>query len=433
MDLAELQLIVDEVVKPLFNDASAVIFNATLVLATFLSVLFLFIAFEGLFSDGRQRTKKGTFRPFVTVQIPTYNEPVALRCAVACLKLDYPKDRVEILIGDDSTDQQVSGMITAFARKHAGKVRVIRRKTNAGYKAGNLNNLLRHSKGEVVVVFDSDFVPARDFLKKAVQPFADEKIACVQSRWDFINADQNLVSKLASTILIVYHHLTMPLVNRYGMSFICGSAEAVRKSVLLELGGWQNGSLTEDTEFSLRVMQSGYRSVYLADLKTKGEVPFTFRGFKRQQMRWAYGTTKAFMDHAGMLVSGKFSFTQKFYLAFILLGYVSAPVLALLFISGTVNFITTPAAPIDVAKFLSSLGKNMLLTSGFIVASTVALAKSRRLHMFLPAFLSSLTVGIIVSFSIANAFFKAVLKRPMEWYMIQKQGNETARLHRDLA
>jgi len=430
MNSTEMSRIIDNFIKPPLYQSSTMIFDMVLMAVTLFSILFYVLAINGILS----KPKKGCGEkeipdknlPFVTIQIPTYNEPVAIRCAERCLEFDYPKNKFEILIGDDSNDENVMKMIDDFAEKHRDSVRVIRRPTNEGFKAGNLNNMLKHSKGEIIVIFDSDFIPSKDFLKKIVKPFReDRKIAAVQSRWEFTNANQNMVSRLYSSILIVYHHLTLPLINRFGISFICGSAEAVRKDILLKLGGWQNGSFTEDTEFSIRIMEMGYKIAYLQDLVTPGESPFTFRGFKRQQMRWAYGTIRAFIDHRKQILFGKhFNNKQRVMLSFVLLGYLSAPLLALLFVSGTISFITNAPGPIDLVEFSKSLGRNLLLTSGFIAASLVALKKNGRLRMFPKLLISSFTVGIAVSFSVALAIFKSLFKRPMDWFMIQKTGNE---------
>jgi cellulose synthase/poly-beta-1,6-N-acetylglucosamine synthase-like glycosyltransferase len=420
----ELSKVIDNFIKPPVYQSSNLIFETILIAATLFSVLFYVLAINGMFSKSKSnkssRRIPGKKLPFVTVQIPTYNEPVALRCAEKCLKFDYPENKFEIIIGDDSNDEDVSRIIDEFAEKHRDKIRVMRRPVNEGFKAGNLNNMLKHSRGEIIVIFDSDFIPAKNFLKKIVKPLIEnKKVAAVQSRWEFMNADQNLVSRLYSSILIVYHHLTLPLINRFGISFICGSAEAIKKDVLLKLGGWQNGSLTEDTEFSIRIMEMGYRTVYLQDLVTSGESPFTFNGFKRQQMRWAYGTIRAFMDHKKQILFNKnFNNKQRAMLFFVLLGYLVSPILALLFVSGTIAFVTNIPGPIDIAEFTRSLGRNLLLTSGFIAASMVALKKNGRLRMFPKLLISSFTAGVLVSFSVAIAIFKSVSRRPMDWYMI---------------
>lgn len=421
-------VVIDTLLKPAIHSISASVFDVTLVLVTIFSIFFYIIAINGMI---RKKVVAATFAssnlPSVTIQIPTYNEPVAMRCAEQCLKFDYPKSKFNIIIGDDSNKPEISRMLDEFAARHRGKVMITRRGDNAGFKAGNLNYMLEHGKnGEIIVLFDSDFVPPRDFLRRIVAPFADKKVAIVQARWQFLNPVQNMVSTLASSILYMYHHLVMTAFNNNGIALLCGSAEAVRKSMLKKLGGWETGSLTEDTEFSLRCLKNGYKSVYLHDLEAKGEVPFTLKGFKRQQMRWAYGTTSAYMKHSKALLSSKlFSIRQKVFMSFILFGYITSPLLAILFISGTVSFMTNPPAPIDVMQFMVSFGRNMLLISGFLFAGIAAMREEHCLRHVPKLFVSSLTAGIFTSFFIAKAFFKALLRKPMTWYLIQKEGNRS--------
>ncbi|MEK9135909.1 MAG: glycosyltransferase, partial [Bacteroidota bacterium] len=404
---------IDLTLKPVLHAIRAPIVDVTLVLVSAFSIFFYLIAFSGL-ARGRvsgQIFPKHSSLPKVTIQIPTYNEPVAIRCAKKCLSFDYPGNRFNIIIGDDSSKPEISKMIDQFAKKHPSKVQVTRRGDNAGFKAGNLNYMLKHGRNnEIIVLFDSDFVPPKNFLKKIVAPFSDEKVAIVQARWQFLNPAQNMVSTLASSILYMYHHLVMTAFNNNGISLLCGSAEAVRKDMLIKQGGWEAGSLTEDTEYSLRCLKNGYKSVYLHNMEAKGEVPFTVKGFKRQQMRWAYGTTSAYMKHSGALLSSKlFSIRQKVFMSFILFGYITSPLLALLLISGMVSFFTNPPAPINVAAFLLDFGRNMVLVSGFFFAGAVAMHKEHRLRAVPELFISSLTVGIYTSFYIAEAYFKALL------------------------
>jgi cellulose synthase/poly-beta-1,6-N-acetylglucosamine synthase-like glycosyltransferase len=420
---------IDLTLKPALHVISTPVFDVSLVLTAVFSVFFYLIAIDGIVKGrGQARAFPKLSRlPKVTIQIPTYNEPVAIRCAKQCLKMDYPKGLFNIIIGDDSNKPEISEMIDRFAAKHRGRVSVTRRGLNVGFKAGNLNHMLKHGKnGEIIVLFDSDFVPPRNFLRKVVEPFADEKVAFVQARWQFLNPAQNMVSTLASSILYMYHHLVMTSFNNNGFSLLCGSAEAVRKSTLKKLGGWEAGSLTEDTEYSLRCLEKGYRSVYLHDLEAKGEVPFSVKGFKRQQMRWAYGTTSAYMKHArALLTSRLFNCRQKLFMSFVLFGYLTSPLLAVLFISGIISFFSNPTAPIDIMRFSFETGRNMLVISGFLFAGMVAMHREGMLLREAPKLIfSSLTAGIYTSFFVAKAFFKAVAGRPMTWYLIQKSGNE---------
>jgi len=412
-----------------FHEASILLFNLFLIPVAFFSAVFYILAFLGIKKYKKSSKKYKNVRvrvwPKVTIQIPTKNEIVALRCAKKCLEFSYKGD-FEILIGDDSTDPRVSRKIDAFARKHPG-VKVTRRGSNFGYKPGNLNHMLQFSKGEIIVIFDSDFLPPKNFLKEIVKPFvADPKMACVQAKWDYLNIGQNRISKFASSILMVYHHLLAPINDRLGISLLFGSAEAVRKSILVELGGWKDWSMTEDVEFTLRALKHGYKTVYLKDLCVPGEVPFNLQSLSKQQKRWAYGNAKAFFDNSRWILFGKhFSFLQKISLTLTLVGYISAPFLVVFITLGFVTWFTGTPGVVDVAKFSIATGQIVLINSGFLAATFVALRKEQKTRMMLSVIGASLTYGIFVSISVFDGLMKALTKKKMQWYLIRKMGNET--------
>lgn len=407
-----------------FNSA----FNVLLIIAFLVSVLYFVMALYTLFKKEKHKEQeiKEDRLPLVTVQIPTFNEIVAIRCAESCLEFDYPKDRYEIIIGDDSNKQEISKKLQEFARQHS-LVRIVKRSSNFGYKPGNLNNMLKHSKGEVLVIFDSDFVPKRDFLKRIVKPFLkDKKVAGVQARWKFMNPSQNMTSILGATIVSTYHHIAMPLVYaKRKMVFLCGSAEAVRKDTLIELGGWENGNLTEDIEFSLRLLEKGYKIEYLEDLECDSEVPYMLKDLYRQQMRWAYGVIYSWIKHFSSIAKSKYlSFADKLYIQGVFLsGYLISVLLAGLFITGILSFITHAPAPIEWGRFFYELSRNIMLTSGLIFASVIALSKANHKKLTLPMIASSFSYGLVVTYYVNVGIFKALTKTPMKWYMLSKQGN----------
>ena len=405
------------------------LFNLLLLVAIIVSVLYLAMAVCAIFRKKKQKIEEkfeGPW-PFVTVQIPTFNELAAIRCAKACMDFDYPKDSYEILIGDDSSKPEISRQLKEFASEHKS-VKVIKRQSNSGFKPGNLNNMLKHSQGEFIVIFDSDFVPHEDFLKRIVQPFMkDKKIAGVQARWKFLNANQNMISVLGATIVSTCHHVSIPFMyERRHLTFLCGSAEAVRKSALLELGGWENGNLTEDIEFSLRLLVNGYKIKYIDDLECDSEVPFTLRDLYRQQMRWAYGVIYSWKKHFRDISKSKhLDAVDKLYMQGIFLsGYLLSVLLASLFITGTLSFITHAPAPVEWGKFFYEFTRNVMLTSGLIIASIVALSKANKSRLSLPMIASSFSFGLVVTYYVNIGIFKAILKTPMEWYMLNKQGNK---------
>jgi cellulose synthase/poly-beta-1,6-N-acetylglucosamine synthase-like glycosyltransferase len=404
------------------NSTSFFIYNIFFFPVMFFTIYFLTMSLISIVSQPKNNFK-GKIKewPFVTVQIPTYNELIALRCAKKCLQFDYPKDRYEIIIGDDSNNPEISKKIDEFASKHG--IKVTRRGSNKGFKAGNLNYMLKFSKGEIIVVFDSDFVPNRNFLKKIVTPFLfDKKIGCVQARWVFLNEKQNLVTRFASGIVMVYQRLIAPINNALNIPLLFGSGQAVRKDLIEKLGGWQEWSLTEDVEFSVRVLKAGYKIVYLHDLTVKGEVPFTTGDLRKQQRKWAYGNFNAFLDHWKSILFGKFTLPQKAMLVMTLTGYISSIFLTVFIISGFVYFWTGEPTPFNLLKFSKETLKSALASSGFLLAMIIVLKKEKKTGMIKHIIPAAFTVGVAVTIGVASGIINALLRKRMNWYVIPKKG-----------
>ncbi|MBI4149443.1 glycosyltransferase [Candidatus Woesearchaeota archaeon] len=375
---------------------------------------------------GKELPIEDSKAPFVTIQIPTYNERVAIRCAKKCLEFDYPKEKYEIIIGDDSSDAQVSDEIDAFAQAHG--IKVTRRGSNAGFKSGNLNHMLQHSKGDIIVVFDSDFVPEKDFLRRIVAPFVhNPAVDAVQARWRFLNATRNTISLLGATIVAVFHQVVLPFMKRNGIAMLCGAAEAVRKDVLLQLGGWKHGSLTEDIEYSLRLLRRRRKILYLDTLECAGEVPHTAKDLYRQQMRWAYGVCHAFREHGkSIFLDRHISLREKFSIFVQASGYFFSVLLLLTFVFGTISFIFHAPGPIDIPKFFSELGINVLLSIGLLVAGVYSLHQMEYKGQIARMVAASLSYGIIVTYYVNKGICRVFLNKPMQWYMLHKEGNAAA-------
>jgi len=289
-------------------------FYVLLYILAFVATLYLLISIY-VFIFRTQSKEKEFARekaPTVTIQIPTRNELIALRCAKKCLEFDYPKDKFEILIGDDSNDKEVSKKIDEFADKY-DNIKVIRREKNVGFKPGNLQNMLKYSTGDILVIFDSDYTPEKDFLKRIVTPFIyDENVSVVQARWNFNNPNQNLVTIMSATIGYMFHYVTLALFDKFNTSSLCGSAEAVKKKDLIDLGGWRVGSLTEDIEYTLRLHIAGKKIQYLPKLECCGDAPYTPKDFYKQQMRWAYGVVSSYTIHfKDLLLTKKIKFGRE--------------------------------------------------------------------------------------------------------------------------
>ncbi len=407
---------------------SEYIFYLFLYVTIILTMFYFYMALVVLIKRKKvsKRLKKGE-EPFITVQIPTYNELAALHCAKACIENDYPHDKLQIIIGDDSNDEEVSKKIDEFASEHKDVVTVTRRGGNEGYKPGNLNNMLPYSKGDYIVLFDSDFLPGKDFLRRIVAPFIKQKdVSVVQARWDIVNFGQNIYSILGGSISLLSHYIALPFMTYYkGNAFLCGSAEAISKKDLMGVGGWTSGALTEDVECSLRLMKKGKKLVYLEDLSCKCEAPQTFRDLCKQQLRWAHGVITAFKMHlTDLLKSPKTKIQDKFTAMIFASGYLFSMLLIGMTFFGVLSIISNRPAPIDWNLFLSETIRNILLTSGFMIATIIAMAQNKKLKYVWKMVAGAFTIGLVVTYNVVIGITLALLDRPVQWFMLKKNGNE---------
>ncbi|RLI07863.1 hypothetical protein DRO32_03240 [Candidatus Bathyarchaeota archaeon] len=241
----------------------------------------------------RARGPSAVEGPFVSILIPTYNEPnVVDRILAACVNLDY--DNYEVIVVDDSTDETVE-KLGKWARHP--KVKVIHRGRREGWKGGALNEGLRHldPRSKFVLVFDADFIPPRDVIQRFLAGFTDEKVGAVQGyQWPILNVDENWLTKSVRTIATATYAFDL-LARKACDGFIqlCGSAMMVRRDVLEEVGGFGT-DITEDWELTLRIYGSGYRVAYDETIRVPCECPSTVGRYIRQQCRWAEGHTRNF-------------------------------------------------------------------------------------------------------------------------------------------
>jgi cellulose synthase/poly-beta-1,6-N-acetylglucosamine synthase-like glycosyltransferase len=414
-----------EFIHFVFNAA----FKVLIIMTAVVSMLYLVMGISVLFRKRpKQRAMMKGKEPTVTIQIPTYNELAALNCAQRCLEFDYPKEKYGIIIGDDSNKPEISAKIDEFASRHSKMVKVTRRGNNAGFKPGNLNYMLERSYGEIIVIFDSDFLPDRDFLRRIVAPFTIQKdISVVQARWNIDNFNQNLCTILGGTISLICHNITLPFIIRMkGSSFLCGSAEAVRRKDIIEVGGWKAGSLTEDIECSFRFMKEGKKLLYLEDLECKCEAPQNFKDLCKQQKRWAYGVISAFKEHfISLLRSPKTRSADRLSTVIFASGYMFSILLLLITASGFLSIISNRPVPIDWPLFLSETAFNIAITSGLLLASIIALALAKRVRQVPKMIAGSLSIGLLVTFHVHIGIYKALFNKHMHWFMLTKNGNAT--------
>jgi cellulose synthase/poly-beta-1,6-N-acetylglucosamine synthase-like glycosyltransferase len=231
--------------------------------------------------------------PRVTVQLPLYNESlVAGRLLDAVAAFDWPTEKLEIQVLDDSTDhtRQVVDERVAYWSARGMDIYAVRRQRRSGYKAGALANGLERAKGELIAVFDADFVPRPDFLQKMVPHFTGPDIGMVQAKWGFLNAGYSWLTRLQSLLLSTHFGIEHEVRFRRGLFFnFNGTAGIWRKTTIKSAGGWSSDTVTEDLDLSYRAQMAGWRFGYANDVVVPSELPVTLSDFRRQQERWGKG------------------------------------------------------------------------------------------------------------------------------------------------
>lgn len=231
--------------------------------------------------------------PRVTVQLPIYNEQYVVdRLVEAICKLDYPQDKLDIQLLDDSTDETVEAANSVVQRYAAlgHPITYIHRANREGFKAGALKHGMETAKGEFIAIFDADFVPPPDWLLKVIHHFAEPQIGMVQTRWTHLNRDYSFLTEVEAILLDGHFVLEHSGRARSGVFFnFNGTAGMWRRQAIEDGGGWQHDTLTEDTDLSYRSQLQGWKFKYLQDIECPAELPIEMTAFKIQQARWAKG------------------------------------------------------------------------------------------------------------------------------------------------
>lgn len=253
--------------------------------------------------------------PFVTIQLPIYNESnVVERLIDSAVSVDYPKDKFEIQVLDDSTDDTLK-TTEALAEKYSAlgyNIRHIHRTDRKEYKAGALQNGLRMTRGEFVAIFDSDFIIPKEFIKETIHFFTDSKVGMVQARWGFLNEKESLLTKLQTAFLNGHFIIEHTSRNRSGNFFnFNGTAGIWRKEAILSSGSWQGDTLTEDLDLSYRAQINKWNFVYLKDLVAYSELPPTLDAYYSQQFRWVKGMFQVFLKMVPQLLRSDTSLPVK--------------------------------------------------------------------------------------------------------------------------
>lgn len=232
--------------------------------------------------------------PCVTVQLPLFNERfVAVRLIDAASQLEWPRDKLEIQVLDDSTDdtREIVDERAAFWSQKGIQVDVVRRSHRRGYKAGALSHGMQMSQGEFIAVFDADFVPSHGFLVRTIPHFRDKTIGMVQARWTFLNAEHSWLTGIQSLLLGPHFSIEHWVRCRRNLFFnFNGTAGVWRRKTIESAGGWLADTVTEDLDLSYRAQLAGWKFCYLDDVGVPSELPVTMASFRSQQQRWAKGS-----------------------------------------------------------------------------------------------------------------------------------------------
>ena len=269
--------------------------------------------------------------PTITVQLPLFNEMyVVERLVKAIAEVAYPREKLQIQVLDDSTDETVKlAEETVEKYKSLGfDIEYVHRSDRTGFKAGALENGMKTAKGELLAIFDADFVPKPDCLRKLVDYFTDPMVGCAQMRWSHINGNYNLLTRLQTIMLDGHFVVEQTTRNRTGGFFnFNGTAGIWRRRAITLSGGWQHDTLTEDTDLSFRAQLMGWKFVYLLDEEAPAEVPVEINAFKAQQRRWAKGVMQVGIKLYPRIWRSKLPMRVRLEMFFRLTGNISYPLM----------------------------------------------------------------------------------------------------------
>jgi cellulose synthase/poly-beta-1,6-N-acetylglucosamine synthase-like glycosyltransferase len=361
--------------------------------------------------------------PIVTVQLPLYNEAtVASRAIDALCRLRWPKDRLEIQVLDDSTDETCA-LVDASAeawRRRGVDIRVIRRLDRTGFKAGALAAGTQVARGDVLAIFDADFVPQPDFLLNMV-PHLGPGVAAVQARWGHLNPNDSLLTRAQALALDGHFLIEQVAQSRLGLFLnFNGTAGIWRRAAIEEAGGWQGDTLTEDFDLSYRAQLAGWRIEMRPEVVAPAELPDSLLAFKRQQRRWAAGTVQVLGKLGAQILRAPIPIHKRLLAILTLSGYFVQPVMLALLLAA-------PLLVLNPVQFPAWLGLLSLAPFGPPILSAFALSppsqEMRRLVDY-PA-LGLLTIGM--SASGTRAILDALRGRAGGFERTPKRGDAVAR------
>jgi cellulose synthase/poly-beta-1,6-N-acetylglucosamine synthase-like glycosyltransferase len=374
--------------------------------------------------------------PKITIQLPMYNEDtVAQRIINATCLIDYPLDKLEIQVLDDSTDHSAE-IAKAAVNEWAVKgypIRYIHRENRVGYKAGALAEGMKTSTGEFIAIFDADFIPPKDILQNVVNYFSEDKIGMVQVRWDHLNRDASLLTKSQAIFLDGHFVIEHTARNRSGrFMHFNGTAGVWRRTCIEDGGGWEHDTLTEDLDLSYRCQMKGWQFVYLPQFCAPAELPPEIIGFKQQAHRWTKGSVQTAIKLLPKVLKSKhLSRGIKIEAFFHLTNTIVYPLMVILTLLMFPTFFgaLSPFKPHSWSQYIFSASLFVLATCS---ASTFFIFSQRELFgreagwkslLYMPI-LMGLGVGISLNNAkaVLEAIWGAIRKKPSEFVRTPKYG-----------
>jgi len=362
--------------------------------------------------------------PRVTVQLPIFNERYVIeRLVEAVARFDYPRELLDVQVLDDSTDE-TREIARNCVERHAAQgmpISYIHRTNREGFKAGALENGLKTAQGEFVAIFDADFIPEADFLRRTIPYFVDanggEQIGMVQTRWTYLNSDYSLLTNVETILLDGHFVVEHGGRSRRGTFFnFNGTAGVWRRKAIESAGGWEHDTLTEDTDLSYRAQLKGWKFLYLPQIECASELPVDMNGFKAQQARWAKGLMqtakkilpKVFASDAPWHVKAEafFHLTANIsYPLMVLLSTMLLPAMIVRFYQGWFQMLV-----IDLPLFLAS---TCSISSFYLVAQRELRPKTWwRTFLYMPFVMAT---GIGISVRNAQAVIEALIGKKSEF------------------
>jgi cellulose synthase/poly-beta-1,6-N-acetylglucosamine synthase-like glycosyltransferase len=372
--------------------------------------------------------------PHVTVQIPVFDEcHVIERAILAASRLDYPGDRLQIQILDDSTDEtHAMARDLAQALGSGGvDIEVLHRTNRYGYKAGALAAAMPRARGEFVAVLDADFVPPRGWLREifgSLRVFEDPEVGFVQCRWSYHNREQSALTRGQAVLLDKHFLIEQPARSRSGLFFnFNGSGGIWRKTCLVDAGGWQDDTLTEDLDLSYRAQIHGWRGVFLENVSVPGELPSTLVAFKRQQRRWARGSSQTVRKLASRILGAPASCGQKLAACLHLTSYFFQPfLLGFILLWPQVVLADSRPSGTYIPVWLHLLSTTLVLASGALIAAHWT--QRRNIAGFTLDLPAALALAVGTSFSNTVGVFQGLVSsRPGKFERTPKNAAETSR------